>query len=155
MARRIFSTDEERRAAKRAYEAAYRAANKEKVSARHRTYYLANKEKVLAYCASYRDAHREERRAKGRVYAAKYYNKVPLAGRPKPDRCEVCGRPPTKLGLVFDHCHQHGHFRGWLCTGCNSALGHVNDDVQILRKLIAYLQRNRTNTAPQLVLAGI
>jgi hypothetical protein len=31
----------------------------------------------------------------------------------------------------------------------------VNDDVQHLRKLIAYLERNRTSTAPQLALAGI
>lgn len=31
----------------------------------------------------------------------------------------------------------------------------MDDDPQLLRKLIAYLERNRTNTAPQLVLAGI
>jgi hypothetical protein len=82
-------------------------------------------------------------------------NRVLMAGRPKPKFCELCGRPPGQKGLMFDHCHQHGHFRGWICTLCNLALGYVSDDVQILRKMIAYLERNRTNTAPQLTLAGI
>lgn len=82
-------------------------------------------------------------------------NRVLMAGRPKPDICELCGRPPGQKGLMFDHCHQHGHFRGWICTPCNLALGYVQDDVQILRKMIAYLERNRTSTAPQGALSGI
>jgi hypothetical protein len=82
-------------------------------------------------------------------------NRVLMAGRPKPDICELCGRPPGRKGLMYDHCHQRGHFRGWICTPCNLALGYVQDDVKILLKMIAYLERNRTNTAPQLVLSGI
>lgn len=78
-----------------------------------------------------------------------------LAGRVTPELCELCGKPPTQRGLHFDHCHQKGHFRGWICNRCNVALGMVNDDVQVLRKMIAYIERNRENTAPQLVLAGI
>lgn len=78
-----------------------------------------------------------------------------LAGRPTPDFCECCGRPPTKRGLHFDHCHQLGHFRGWLCNGCNLALGYVDDDPNILRKLIAYLERTKDGTGTQSVLPGI
>lgn len=59
--------------------------------------------------------------------------------RPKPDFCEVCN---DNSRITFDHCHQHGHFRGWLCMHCNAALGHVRDDSDRLRKLIVYLERN-------------
>lgn len=63
------------------------------------------------------------------------------AGRPRPDRCEVCKRKPGKRALSLDHCHVSGKFRGWLCSHCNTALGHVDDSVETLRRLISYLER--------------
>ena len=103
-----------------------------------------------------RAEYQRQRRAIGKVKAGDLKSKEAIAGRPRPEQCEACGRThKSGRALHFDHCHQRGHFRGWLCSGCNTALGHVNDDVQILRKLIAYLQRTGKHTAPQLVLAGI
>jgi len=99
-----------------------------------------------------RAEYQKDRRKVGIVKAATLRHQEEIAGRPKPDRCEVCGNAGR---IAFDHCHQHGHFRGWLCSGCNCALGFVRDDISRLRKLIAYLQRTGKNTAPQLVLAGI
>lgn len=66
------------------------------------------------------------------------------APRPKPDQCEICKSLGSdfKYGLHYDHSHTTGKFRGWLCTKCNTALGLVNDDVRILRKLIIYLNEN-------------
>lgn len=60
------------------------------------------------------------------------------APRPKPEKCEVCGRNGR---ICLDHNHKTGEFRGWLCMSCNSALGMVNDDIKILKKLIKYLQK--------------
>lgn len=62
------------------------------------------------------------------------------APRPCPPVCEVCGRPPGQRRLHFDHDHTTGLFRGWLCSGCNIALGHVQDDPAILRALVLYLE---------------
>ena len=76
-------------------------------------------------------------------------------GRPKPSVCEACGGTPNSKGIVFDHCHERGHPRGWLCWTCNVVLGHLEDSPDRLRKLIAYLERNRENTSPQLALSGI
>lgn len=56
-----------------------------------------------------------------------------------PDACETCGKPGR---VVFDHCHVTGEFRGWLCNGCNTALGQAKDNPDTLRKLAAYLERN-------------
>jgi hypothetical protein len=40
-----------------------------------------------------------------------------------PATCAICGRCPS-LGLVVDHDHATDELRGWLCRGCNCALGH-------------------------------
>lgn len=65
-----------------------------------------------------------------------------MAGRPRPEVCDACGGlPDPKKGLHFDHCHTSGNFRGWLCRGCNLALGNVSDDIQRLHRLIDYLNR--------------
>ena len=67
-----------------------------------------------------------------------------IAGRPRPLTCEVCDSPPTKNGLVFDHCHEHGHFRGWLCHNCNVILGLAKDKASRLRKLADYLEQTQS-----------
>ena len=63
-----------------------------------------------------------------------------LAGRPKPPACEVCGRVPRKESLHWDHDHNTGEFRGWLCGNCNRALGLVGDNPTTLRNLASYLE---------------
>jgi hypothetical protein len=132
-------TSEERRAWKRAYDA--RPEVKERNREHARRFRIKYPEKAQSIIVQTR------RRAKANLEV--------LAGRPRPAECEVCGGPPTKNGFVFDHCHQHGHFRGWLCHNCNVILGLAKDNTDRLRKLIAYLDRTRENTAPQLTLSGI
>jgi len=43
---------------------------------------------------------------------------------------------------VWDHDHNSGRFRGWLCSGCNTTLGMVYDRPSTLRALAAYLERS-------------
>lgn len=72
------------------------------------------------------------------------------AGRQRPLLCEVCGNPQKgKKVLAFDHCHTHGHFRGWLCSLCNWALGNAKDNPDTLRKLADYLDRDRAKNWPK------
>ena len=60
-------------------------------------------------------------------------------GMVKPDDvvCEICG---SDYVVSWDHCHDSGNFRGWLCMHCNTALGLVKDDPIILERMIAYLK---------------
>ena len=53
-----------------AYNKAYRASNKEKAAAYHKAYREANKEKVLAYDKAYYQANREKRRAQSAAQTA-------------------------------------------------------------------------------------
>jgi hypothetical protein len=72
------------------------------------------------------------------------------ATRSKPDHCEVCGAAGSdfKRGLCFDHDHDTGAFRGWLCTRCNVALGMVNDSVERLQALSDYLRVHTPSVTP-------
>lgn len=62
--------------------------------------------------------------------------------------CAIC---PNKLSLdtkdVFnrynvDHCHETNRVRGLLCTRCNTVLGKVNDDPELLQCMITYLRHS-------------
>jgi len=61
--------------------------------------------------------------------------------------CAVCGRGPGKRSLHVDHCHKTGRIRALLCSNCNSTLGKVRDDINILNKLIEYLGKHQ-NASP-------
>jgi len=72
------------------------------------------------------------------IRAFKYKKKYGIEGIPVGTTCEICG---GAIRIAYDHDHQTGKFRGWLCMKCNIALGLVNDDIELLKKMIAYLQK--------------
>lgn len=130
-------------------------ANREKEREGRRKYYEANREKVLERQRKRREANPEKEREVRRKHYEANQEKLrggkrerrkgkaeALAGRPKPELCEACGRPPTKLGIVFDHCHKSDVFRGWLCNSCNIVLGLMRDSPTLLRKLAQYIEAN-------------
>ena len=80
----------------------------------------------------------EEKKRRNRMTTeAAIRKRVRIAGRPKPETCEVCGRGGN---IVFEHRHSDNKFRGWTCDRCNVALGMVDDDITVLEKLIIYLK---------------
>ncbi len=98
----------------------YRIANGDRLRARARAYAKVNRAKIEEY-----------RRTQ----------KTKAAGRKKPAVCDLCRRKSDKI--CFDHCHVTGTFRGWLCDMCNSALGFVNDDPMLLRRMARYIEKAR------------
>lgn len=57
--------------------------------------------------------------------------------------CFICGRPPREdISLHVDHDHTTGKVRGILCFCCNNALADFQEDVQLLAKAAAYLDRS-------------
>lgn len=53
-------------------------------------------------------------------------------------KCELCG---STRNINMDHDHETKEFRGWLCTGCNTAIGTLGDNVFGLQRAVAYLSR--------------
>ena len=56
--------------------------------------------------------------------------------------CQVCGIKEEHLNkrLAVDHCHTTGKVRGLLCTKCNTALGQLEDSLEIISSLYSYLK---------------
>jgi transcription initiation factor IIE alpha subunit len=59
-------------------------------------------------------------------------------------QCPICLRVVNKYYL--DHDWVSGEFRGWLCNGCNVALGLLKDDVDMLFRAASYLRGNEKQT---------
>ncbi len=60
-----------------------------------------------------------------------------------PKDCEICGKIPeeNEPELSFDHDHGTSVFRGWLCGSCNRGIGLLGDNIEGLKKALAYLER--------------
>ena len=50
-----------------------------------------------------------------------------------------------KTKACVDHCHKTMKVRGILCPTCNTAIGHMDDDVETLKRAIDYLLASSTS----------
>ncbi len=57
-------------------------------------------------------------------------------------KCAICEKPMEVIRrrMNIDHCHETNQVRGILCSGCNTGLGHLGDNIAGLQKALAYLQ---------------
>ena len=58
--------------------------------------------------------------------------------------CGICEKPMDFLGkhTCLDHNHKTGIVRGVLCLRCNLGIGHMRDDVSLMRAAVAYLEKH-------------
>lgn len=55
--------------------------------------------------------------------------------------CQACGRKRCcGSDWAFDHCHKTKKFRGIVGRKCNTVLGMVEDDIEVLKSLVKYLR---------------
>lgn len=63
--------------------------------------------------------------------------------------CYICRKPEVSTWkgkvkhLAVDHCHKSGKIRDLLCVKCNKALGLVDDNIDLLKECIKYLQKHK------------
>jgi hypothetical protein len=53
--------------------------------------------------------------------------------------CALCGQPPQATRLAVDHDHITGKIRGLIHRKCNVGLGMFDDDIEKLKRAVAYL----------------
>lgn len=66
--------------------------------------------------------------------------------------CAICengelsidGKSNTKRNLAVDHNHKTGKIRGLLCWRCNTTIGKINEDLDLIDKMKAYLIKHLT-----------
>lgn len=122
-----------------------------------KTYYLANREKLIARARDWALANPERRREIARQSRLKHVNRSREANRKKMRkgwlpgeheraeacrpvagyRCPICGG--HKPDWVADHHAASGLFREWLCRPCNMALGLLKERPDRLQAALAYL----------------
>ena len=60
--------------------------------------------------------------------------------------CKICDNPYDYIskhnGLYIDHCHKTNKIRGLLCAKCNRLLGIWDDNIEILKSAVNYLENN-------------
>lgn len=106
-------------------------------------YYLLNKEKC--HIRSQQWAKKHPNRCY-EYYLKRHYNinyaEYLKLFRQQQGKCAICGRKRTlKRRLDVDHCHTKNKVRGLLCRQCNTALGLIDEDIKVARKLCRYLEQ--------------
>ena len=118
-------------------------------------YYVENKEKILKKNQGYyeknfnsiknkRKEWRENNLDHLRDYKLQLKYGIDLSGykemlQEQDGVCSICQTYKNEQ-LCVDHCHQTGIVRGLLCKKCNTVIGMLNDDVDILKNAIQYLE---------------
>lgn len=113
------------------------AADPSKARENGRAWAAANKEKRAAsnrrwYCPKRRRAKHLKQRFG--VTLEQWDALFEVQGR----KCATC--PRTEAKWHTDHCHKTGRLRGILCHKCNLLLGYAEDNCDVLRSAINYLE---------------
>lgn len=141
----------------------YKKKNKATLKEKQQGYYAKNRQQRCDYSREYRSKNLDVCRKRERETYALAKEKNPTLLREKRLRrygislqeyqeilkkqggaCAACGAKPrskraARKNLCVDHDHISSKVRGLLCSMCNQALGILNDDPVLLRKLADYL----------------
>jgi len=105
-----------------------------------------------AYEAAWRAANPERVRAYARKHHLRSFGLTPddyvALLEAQGGTCALCGRPErvkdrmgnTRTNLAVDHDAITGAVRGLLCHHCNAAIGHAEHEPRLLRLMADYLE---------------
>jgi hypothetical protein len=109
----------------------WRKAHRAELKAYQEEYLRKNPDKILGY---------RLKRKFGITLDA--YNRLLEA---QDGKCAICGAKPKDRPhhrkLAVDHDHKTKKIRGLLCFHCNTGLGNLRDDPELLLKAVEYLKR--------------
>lgn len=131
----------------------WRSKNPEKAAAKQRAWREANREKVRQKQREWRErtGYNQKRKERGentkqqlRLYGLTVEDYEQLL-RAQGGVCAICASPEPGMKnaarLYVDHCHNTSRVRGLLCRACNTMLGCVRDNPELLRAGASYLER--------------
>jgi lipopolysaccharide biosynthesis glycosyltransferase len=85
---------------------------------------------------SYKMSQRRQRRKREYGVSDEDYSNMLIA---QSDCCAIC---KVSIGweAAVDHCHKTGKVRGLLCNTCNTGIGMLKDDVEVIQNAVYYLK---------------
>lgn len=110
------------------------------INKKNKLYYDKNREVILIKTRAYGQTEYRKKYCRDLAKLKLKEKREKNSDRPRPNECEGCNGLPGKQGIVWDHNHNTGKFRGWLCNRCNRVLGMCNDSINILNGLKNYLE---------------
>ena len=62
--------------------------------------------------------------------------------------CAICGTndPSPRKAFSVDHCHTTGKVRSLLCGNCNTGIGLLQEDEEVMKRAIEYIVFHKNNT---------
>jgi hypothetical protein len=58
-------------------------------------------------------------------------------------KCAICGEPSINKRFSVDHNHTTGKVRGLLCNNCNTGIGLLKENLEIIQRALLYLKNNQ------------
>jgi hypothetical protein len=125
--------------------------NPDKVRECNRNYYKNNKEDCIAYQKEYRktykntDGYKQSIRRRNLKRYGLTLEAFDEMITTQDGRCAICERKAEDVSdkpLAVDHSHTTGKVRGLLCQFCNTALGSLREDIDVMQKMIAYVEQH-------------
>ena len=121
--------------------------NKEKLKVYGHNYYKENKKRLDLYQKERRFCNLENDKLINRRGNLKHYYNLTIENyndlfEQQGGRCAICGTHQSELKepLFVDHDHTTKKVRGLLCRACNTGIGFLKDDRNLLLKAVNYLE---------------
>jgi hypothetical protein len=111
---------------------------KEKRNKYYKEYTEKNKERVKKYQSRSPEQWKKINIARKYGITIEYYDSMVEQQR---GLCAICLKKPEKLHV--DHSHETGIVRALLCHKCNTSLGLLQEDAEILNRAIEYLEKHK------------
>lgn len=126
----------------------WRKNNLEKNRKYYRDHHAKYREQEKTYRASHVDHYRDWRYQTRFGISLEDYKNMWIEQQGK---CKICGgyKPideKTIKKLCVDHDYETGKVRGLICFNCNAAIGHFKEDINLLKKAIAYITESSNFT---------
>lgn len=121
-----------------------RARDPEKHRAYQKAYVAGNRERVAETRAQRRKKNPERVRSieSGMIFGPG--QTIESMVEEQKGLCAICEKPlPDGKARHVDHCHTTGYVRAVLCHKCNLGIGHLNDDLPLVRKAADYLEAHQ------------
>ena len=124
-----------------------------------RNYYRTHKDIIRQRNDAWKKANPEKHKAiitrsnRKNKYRKKYYisdTEYNMLAIKQNNKCAICGRdrPNNRATRWYiDHNHVTRKVRGLLCFSCNTTLGHVKDNTDILQAMINYIKGEHLTTS--------
>lgn len=146
MAVKKYFSDEERKEGLRLSGERYREKNREQYNVKRKAYYEKNREKIAIRQKAHYSTVKEKQSENSRRWYSSPENQIRRRqSRYKTDfntlkliqknRCGICNVEfPSDPQATIDHDHDTGLVRGLLCRKCNSGIGMLQENWELLEK---------------------